>query len=155
MANYQLKDNSAIVFRQLNSNAAQTMDKLAVVLVEAVQEQMMYGYHTPHGLDGHTEIVDTGKLFDSIKADWEKQSQNLFSLNVGVQQGSEAAKYAGYVHNGYYQPPGIRFMGSDGKWYTTKGRHIDGRPFITDGVLNAQETIKEVCAENLPIGFDK
>lgn len=135
MANYQLKDNRDLVFRQLDSNAGQTMDKLAEVLVEAVQEQMMYGYHTPHGADGHTEIVDTGATFDSITADWEKQSQNLYTLNVGVPAGSVPASYVDFVHNG-----------------TNK---LEPRPFITDGVLNAQETIKEVCAENLPIGFDK
>lgn len=135
MANYQLKDNSAIVFRQLNSNATQTMDKLVEVLVEAVREQMLYGYHTPHGADGHTEIVDTGALYDSITADWEKQSQNLYSLNVGVPSGSVPAGYVDFVHNG-----------------TNK---LEPRPFITDGVLNAQETIKQVCADNLPIGFDK
>ncbi len=134
MANYQLKDNRDLVFRQLDSNAGQTMDKLVEVLVEAVQEQMMYGYHTPHGKDGHTEIVDTGATFDSITADWEKQSQNLYTLNVGVPAGSVPADYVDFVHNG-----------------TNK---LEPRPFITDGVLNAQEAIKEVCAENLPIGFN-
>lgn len=135
MANYQLKDNRDLVFRQLDSNAGQTMDKLVEVLVEAVQEQMLYGYHTPHGKDGHTEIVDTGAMFDSITADWEKQSQNLYTLNVGVPAGTVPAGYVDFVHNG-----------------TNK---LEPRPFITDGVLNAQEAIKEVCADNLPIGFDK
>ena len=111
------------------------MVRLLEVIQSHVQEQMLYGYHTPHGSDGHTEIVDTGAMYDSITADWEKQSQNLFSLIVGVPSGSVPAGYVDFVHNG-----------------TSK---LEPRPFITDGVLNAQETIKEVCAENLPIGFDK
>lgn len=135
MANYQLKDHRDLVFSQLDSNIGQTMDRLAEVLVEAVQKQMLYGYHTPHGADGHTEILDTGELFDSIAADWEKQSQNLCSLNVGVPTGTVPADYADFVHNG-----------------TNK---LEPRPFITDGVMNAQEDIKKVCADNLPIGFDK
>lgn len=135
MANYRFKDNSVLVFRQLNSNASASMDKLSEALVEAVQEQMLYGYHTPHGLDGHTEIVDTGALYDSIKADWESQSQNLYVANVGVPNGSKAADYVEFVHNGTYK--------------------LEARPFITDGILKAQDNIKEIFADNLPVGFDK
>lgn len=135
MADYQFKDNRNLVFGQLERNAEASMEKLAEALVEAVQKQMLDGYHTPHGKDGHTEIVDTGALFDSIKADWEKQSQNLYTANVGVPSNSPAAEYVEFVHNGTYK--------------------LEARPFITDGILNAEKAIREIFETNLPIGFDK
>lgn len=134
MANYQLKDNRNLVFRQIDQNAENSMEQLKELLKESVQEQMLYGYHTPHGADGHTEIVDTGALFDSITADWEKQSQNLYTVNVGVPAGTKPAGYVDFVHNGTYK--------------------LEARPFITDGVLNAQEEAKEIFETNLPIGFN-
>lgn len=135
MANYQLKDNRALVFKQLDDNATASMGKSKEALVESVQEQMLYGYHTPHGADGHTEIVDTGALFDSISADWEKQSQNLYAVNVGVPSGTVPAEYVEFVHNGTYK--------------------LEARPFITDGVLKAEDAVREIFADNLPVGFNK
>ena len=134
MANYQLKDNRNLVFKQIDQNAETCMEQLKELLQESVQEQMLYGYHTPHGKDGHTEIVDTGAMFDSITADWEKQSQNLYVANVGVPAGTKPAGYVEFVHNGTYK--------------------LEARPFITDGVLNAQEEAKEIFETNLPIGFN-
>lgn len=134
MANYQFKDNRNLVFSQIEKNAESSMEQLIELLPEYVQEQMLYGYHTPHGKDGHTEIVETGALFDSITADWEKQSQNLYVANVGVPAGTPLAEYVEFVHNG-----------------TPK---LEARPFITDGVLKAQEAIKEVLSDNLPVGFN-
>lgn len=134
MANYQFKDNRNLVFSQIDKNAESSMEQLIELLPEYVQEQMLYGYHTPHGKDGHTEIVDTGAMFDSITADWEKQSQNLYVANVGVPAGTPPAEYVEFVHNG-----------------TPK---LEARPFITDGVLKAQEAAKEIFGTNLPVGFD-
>lgn len=134
MANYQLKDNRNLVFRQIDQNAENSMEQLKELLQESVQEQMLYGYHTPHGADGHTEIMDTGALFDSITADWEKQSQNLYVVNVGVPAGTKPAGYVDFVHNGTYK--------------------LEARPFITDGVLNAQEEAKEIFETTLSIGFN-
>lgn len=134
MANYQFKDNRNLVFKQIDQNAETCMEQLKELLQESVQEQMLYGYHTPHGKDGHTEIVDTGALLDSITADWEKQSQNLYVANVGVPAGTKPAGYVDFVHNGTHK--------------------LEARPFITDGVLNAQEEAKEIFETNLPIGFN-
>lgn len=134
MANYQFKDNRNLVFRQIDQNAEASMEQLKELLQESVQEQMLYGYHTPHGKDGHTEIVDTGAMFDSITADWEKQSQNLYVVNVGVPSDSPAADYVDFVHDG-----------------TPK---LEARPFITDGVLKAQEKAKDIFETNMPVGFD-
>lgn len=125
---YVLQDNSSVVLAQLDANAQSSMKAMETVLVEAVQAQMLYGYQTPHGPDGHTEIVDTGRLFDSIQAKAEKQSQNLYSASVGTDVG-----YAGYVHDG-----------------TSK---LAGRPFITDGVMNARDDIQAVFTSELPNGL--
>lgn len=134
MADYILKDNRNLVYRQIEENAEECLRQLVELLPEKVQYQMMYGYHTPHGADGHTEIVDTGALFDSVTADWEKQSQNLFVTNVGVPAGTPPAAYVAFVHNGTYK--------------------LEARPFITDGVLIAQEDAKQIFASNMPVGFN-
>lgn len=135
MANYTVKDNRDLVFRRLEANAEEAMKQLVELLPEKIQYQMLYGYHTPHGPDGHTEIVDTGALYDSIAADYEKQSQNLYVVSAGVPAGTKPAAYAGFVHNG-----------------TSR---LEPRPFVTDGFLAAQEAAAEIFAANLPVGFDK
>ena len=121
-------DNSAIVFRRLDSNCIKAMEAVADVLVESVQEKMLYGYHTPHGNPPHTEIVDTGALFDSIEASPGKVSQNAYGVNVGTNK-----HYASYVHDG-----------------TIK---LVGRPFIRDGVLDAGDKVRETLSEIVPEGF--
>ena len=121
------------VFRQLDANAQRCMPKIGEAVVESVQEQMLYGYHTPHGPDGHTEIVDTGALYESITADVQKASQNSYSVNVGVPAGTDPAGYVDYVHDGTYK--------------------LQGRPFLRDGVLNSVEKQKEIYGEELPVGF--
>lgn len=133
---YELKDNRDLIFRRLAENSAASMEALAPAMVEAVQNQMLYGYHTPHGPDGHTEIVDTGRLFDSISADVNQVSQNAYSVNVGVPAGTIPAEYAQFVHDG-----------------TSK---LEGRPFITDGLTSneAKAKIKDIYSENLPVGFE-
>lgn len=116
------------VLNQLAANAEACMPLIGEAAVESVQEQMLYGYHTPHGPDGHTEIVDTGRLFDSIRAEVQKVSQNTFTVNVGTD-----VEYAQYVHDGTYK--------------------LEARPFITDGVLNSAEKQEEIYKANLPNGF--
>lgn len=122
-------DNTAIVLRKIDANALKAMDAVAEVLVEAVQDKMLYGYHTPHGKDGHTEILESGDLFDSIQAIPHKVSQNTYGARVGSD-----LNYAGYVHDGT--------------------RKLVGRPFIRDGVLDAGDRIREVLANIIPNGFN-
>lgn len=122
-------DNTTIVLKKIDANATQAMEVIAEVLVEAVQEQMLYGYHTPHGNPPHTEIVDTGALFDSIEASPGKVSQNTYGVAVGTNK-----HYASYVHDG-----------------TSK---LAGRPFIRDGVLGAGDRIRDVLAKIIPNGFN-
>ena len=121
-------DNTTIVLRKIDANCSQAMQAVADVLVESVQEKMLYGYHTPHGNPPHTEIVDTGALFDSIEASPGKVSQNTYGVNVGTN-----LHYASYVHDGT--------------------KKFVGRPFIRDGVLEAGNKIRETLSEIIPNGF--
>lgn len=121
MAQFTFKDNSAEVLRRMVSatdSAAQTLEH---DLVEAVQEKMLYGYNDPHGDDGHTEIVDTGRLFDSIKAEVKRVSQNTVDISVGS---TGDTPYAVFVHQGT--------------------RKLKGRPFIRDGVEGSRKHIRDV-----------
>lgn len=128
--NVRFQDNSAIVLRQIGTNSQRAMQNAGERLVESVQEKMLYGYKDLHGNPPHTEIVDTGALFDSIEAIVKRDSQNAFSVSVGTD-----IPYAGYVHNG-----------------TSK---LKGRPFITDGAMAVQEELKEILATDLSAGFTK
>lgn len=133
--NFRVIDHSDLVFKQLDANALRFVEQLKPALVEAVQEKILYGYSTPHGADGHTEIVETGALYDSITADAQKVSQNVYTASVGVEASSPAAKYAGYVH--------------DGTW------KLEGRPFVTDALLDetTKEKVSEIAGKTLPVGF--
>lgn len=130
MANIVFKDNSAVVLRKIGTNSRTAMQNAADMLVEAVQEKMLYGYHTPHGRPPHTEIVDTGRLFESIQAAVKRDSQNAFSVDVGTD-----VEYAQYVHDG-----------------TSR---VESRPFIRDGVMGKQKELKELLSTNLSAGFEK
>lgn len=121
-------DNTAIVLRQMDSNCTAAMEAVAEVLVEAVQDKILYGYSTPHGNPPHTEIVETGALFDSITAEPQKVSQNTYGAVVGT-----SLHYASYVHDG-----------------TSK---LEGRPFIRDGVMDSTDRIREVLQSIIPNGF--
>ena len=121
MARFTFVDNSAVVLRKMINATDGAARELENDLVEAVQEKILYGYNEPHGKDGHTEIVDTGRLFDSIDAEVKRVSQNTVDISVGA-TGDTA--YAVYVHNGT--------------------RKLKGRPFITDGVEGSRGHIREV-----------
>lgn len=150
MANMVFKDNSAVILRKIGTNSQTAMQNAADMLVEAVQEKMLYGYHTPHGRPPHTEIVDTGALFESIQAKVKRVAQNAFNVDVGTD-----LEYGRWVHEGYTQKAGLVFQGSDGNWYTTKGGRIEGRPFIRDGVMGKQKELKELLSTDLSAGFGK
>lgn len=128
-ANVVFKDHSAVVLSKMGTNSQTAIKNAGDLLVEAVQEKMLYGYHDVHGDPPHTEIVDTGRLFDSIEALVKRDSQNAFSADVGTD-----VPYAIYVHDG-----------------TSK---LKGRPFITDGVTSAQEALKKSLSADLSSGFN-
>lgn len=130
MAGFTVKSNADLILAQIASNAQSAMQQAAQIGVEAVQNQILYGYHTPHGADGHTEIVDTGALFDSITGQAERQSQNLVTAAVGTN-----VPYAGYVHNGTYK--------------------LEARPFIRDAMMSeeTQEKIAAAIVQTMPDGL--
>lgn len=117
-------DNSPIVFGKLRGALGRIGADWQEIVVESIQEKMLYGYHEPHGEDGHTEILDTGALFDSITARVSKQSQNLIEV-----QATGGTEYASYVHQGTYK--------------------LHGRPFITDGINEAVPKIRSAAESSL------
>ena len=123
-SNYVFKDNTELILNALASATAEGAQKMADTAVESVQYQILYGYKDPHGEDGHTEIVDTGALFDSIKGDVKRQSQNLYTITVGTDR-----DYAVYVHNGT--------------------RHLKARRFITDGINRARGDMEDILRDEL------
>lgn len=122
--NYVFKDNTELILNALASATAEGAQKMADCAVESVQYQILYGYKDPHGKDGHTEIVDTGALFDSIKGDVKRQSQNLYTITVGTDR-----KYAVYVHNGT--------------------RYLKARRFITDGINRARGDMEDILRDEM------
>lgn len=123
-SNYVFKDNTELVLDALASATKEGAQKMADCAVESVQYQILYGYKDPHGKDGHTEIVDTGALFDSIKGDVKRQSQNLYTITVGTDR-----PYAVYVHNGT--------------------RYLKARRFITDGINRARGDMEDILRDEM------
>ena len=128
MTNVRFVDHSTVVLRKIGTNSKTAMDNAAEMLVEAVQEKILYGYKDVHGNPPHTEIVDTGKLFESITAEVKRDSQNAYSTTVGAN-----TKYAKYVHDG-----------------TSK---LKGRPFVRDGVMSRQKEMQKILSEDLSHGL--
>lgn len=122
--NYVFKDNTELVLNALASATKEGAQKMADCAVDSVQYQILYGYKDPHGDDGHTEIVDTGALFDSIKGDVKRQSQNLYTITVGTDR-----DYAVYVHNGT--------------------RYLKARRFITDGINRARGDMEDILRDEM------
>jgi hypothetical protein len=123
-SNYVFKDNTELVLNALASATKEGAQKMADCAVESVQYQILYGYKDPHGKDGHTEIVDTGALFDSIKGDVKRQSQNLYTITVGTDR-----PYAVHVHNGT--------------------RYLKARRFITDGINRARGDMEDILRDEM------
>lgn len=123
---FTFKDNSVEVMKKLSHAIDGVAQTVEADLVEAVQDKILYGYQEPHGADGHTEIVDTGRLFDSIKAEVKRVSQNTVDVTVGS---TGSTPYAVYVHNGT--------------------RKLKGRPFITDAINESRPDIRATMIDGL------
>lgn len=118
----KFKSNLDIVLKAAHRATKEASDKMAVIARDAVQHQMLYGYNDPHGKDGHTEIVETGRLFDSIEAKVSVASQNAYSVIVGTD-----VPYAIYVHNGT--------------------RKLKARRFMRDGLLKADKELEAAAID--------
>lgn len=127
-SNVRFVDNSDVILRRVASNSQAAMKAVSEMLVEAVEEKILYGYKDVHGNPPHTEIVDTGRLFDSIDANVSRDSQNAFTVSVGAN-----TPYAIYVHEGTYK--------------------LKGRAFITDAVTGKSGEVQSILAGELPKGI--
>lgn len=116
----KFKDNSDIVLKALYRAMKEATDQMAVIARDAVQNQILFGYKDPHGEDGHTEIVETGRLFDSINAKVSVASQNTYGVTVGTD-----VPYAKYVHEGT--------------------RKLKARRFIKDGLTKANSKLEQAA----------
>lgn len=123
-----------IVLRRIGTNSQEAMDAAAEFLVEAVQDKILYGYHDWHGRKPHTEIVESGDLFDSIRASVKRDSQNAYTATIGTDR-----TYASYVH--------------DGTRYEDGSTKLKGRPFIRDAFFDSLDQIKEILGDNISQGF--
>lgn len=123
---WSLWDNGAQVYNRVGEASTEAMEAVGKLLVDKIQEKMLYGYDEPHGPDGHTEIVDTGKLFDSVKYEVHPTKNHIATVVVGTDMSAvnrSGKPYAVYVHQG-----------------TSK---LHGRPFIFDSVNENRAEMKE------------
>ena len=124
----RIKDNSTLIMGKISTNAEQGIRQASERAIEMVKEKILYGYNEPHGKDGHTEIVDTGALYDSIRAETKRVSQNAFSFEVGTD-----LPYAVYVHEGTHK--------------------LRGRAFIRDAMIEGAEELNDIIGNDLRKGF--
>lgn len=122
------RDYSDTILRRVQGNIRGAAQDISQIAVEAVQWQMLWGYHDVHGNPPHTEIVDTGRLFDSITGSVNRISDNYYQTVVGTD-----VPYAVYVHEGTYK--------------------LKGRPFITDGLASAKSDIQAAIRAAIKQGF--
>lgn len=122
------RDNSDIILRQMGGNIGDAARALGETAKEAIQTKMLYGYKDVHGNPPHTEILETGALFDSVDANVKRVSQNGFTVDAGA-----GTRYAKYVHDGT--------------------RKLKGRPFVTDGLTEATPEIERTIVTALRKGF--
>lgn len=116
------------ILRRMRGNIKSAASDIATIAVEAVQEKMLWGYSDLHGNPQHTEIVDTGALFDSIEGQVKQINASYFRTTVGTE-----IPYAKYVHDGTYK--------------------LKGRPFIKDGLNAASADLEKAIKEAIKNGF--
>lgn len=121
MANntFVFKDNTDIILKQMYKATEDAAEEMGEAAKEAVQWQILYGYKDRHGPDGHTEIVDTGALYDSIEARVRRVSGNDYDITVGTDR-----PYAKFVHNGT--------------------RYLKARHFITDALQKSAGKLRDI-----------
>ena len=124
----RFEDHSTEVLRRVQGNLKKAAVDVGDIARDAVQEKMLWGYHDVHGNPPHTEIVDTGRLFDSIEGQVKAVNANVYQTSVGTD-----VPYTEYVHEGTYK--------------------LKGRPFITDGIMESREKIQTAIREALRRGM--
>lgn len=121
---FEFKSNLEVFVKAMRGQTDDAAEKIRQAAIEAIQEKMLYGYHDPHGPDGHTEIVDTGKTFDTVDANVKRDSQNLITVEAGT-----GTKCSVFVHNGT--------------------RKLKARPFIRDALTEKMSEFQEMWESSL------
>lgn len=124
----RFKDNSTLILNKVSENSKRAIRAAGNRAVEMVKEKILCGYNEPHGNDGHTEIVDTGALYDSIRSESKRISQNAYSVDVGTD-----LPYAKYVHEGTHK--------------------LRGRAFIRDAIRDGADELREIIGNDLQKGL--
>lgn len=100
-----IHDYTDVVLVTMQGALGAAAENVKEVAREEVEHKMLYGYHDVHGDPPHTEIVDTGKLFDSLQANVQRDSQSSYRVTVGTK-----TAYAYWVHEGTYKLKGRKFI---------------------------------------------
>lgn len=114
---WSMWNNEVQVYNRVGEASTEAMDAVGKFLVEKIKDKMMNGYHEPHGPDGHTEIYDTGKLYESVTYEVHPTKNHVATLTVGTDMSAvnrSGKPYSFWVHEG-----------------TSR---LHGRPFIRDAV---------------------
>lgn len=127
-------DNREKVMHGLYDQMGDAANEIKETVLDSVLWQMLHGYNEPHGEDGHTEIYDTGRLYESIEAKVDEVYNSGFGMNISNNKSfritvSTNTEYASYVHQG-----------------TSK---LHGRPFITDGINRQTYNIEQIVRKHL------
>lgn len=97
------------------------MQAMAIEAEASVRFMMLHGYNDPHpnrkGGGFHTEIYDTGALFNDVRAEIDGDD-----VHIG-----NTLYYAQYVHDGTHK--------------------LRGRPYITDGITTVADFESVVAKE--------
>lgn len=123
---WSMWNNETQVYNRVGEASTEAMDAVGQLLVEKIKDKMLHGYNEPHGPDGHTEIYDTGKLYNSVRYEVHPTKNHIATVTVGTDTSARNRSdkpYAIYVHEGT-------------SW-------LHGRPFIRDTVNENGAEMKE------------
>ena len=126
---FSVKNDLVTVNSKVEQNLSDVSETLREKSIEWIQEKILYGYHDPHGPDGHTEIVDTGATFESTDARIKRDSKNTFTIIAGV-----TTDQAIFVHNGT--------------------RKLKARPFVRDAMIDHTSNVKDITESGVGNGMD-
>ena len=123
---WSMWDNSSQVYTKVGEASTSAMEECGKLLVEKIKDKMKNGYHEPHGKDGHTEIYDTGKLYNSVRYEVHPTKNHIATVTVGTDMSAtnrSGKPYSIYVHEGTYK--------------------LHGRPFIRDATNENLQAVKD------------
>lgn len=126
---FKITDNREIFLGALAAQLEDAAQEAEDILIDNVEWEIMYGYHEPHGKDGHTEIYETGALLRSIEANVRNDYLNVNGAAGFMIDVTANTSYAVFVHQGT--------------------RKLHGRPFLSDGMKKALPEIESTIKKHL------